>query len=348
MRVCCHICNIVYEAASFLYTFLVVVISLISTGLQLSLTTVSESSKQLNKSFSYIYNSTCVAIQDQTCEMLLFWSLRCSQLVTQLNNFIVNSSVFTIDCCRSLLVWLKHIYIDLVNSSAKVLLQTADYLSFVITTLSETLSLEFYLFVTILFLVFLVVLFVVDQLQNRGLTFPRLHIELANSDETTDLVLADDSFSESDDEVLDSVDTSTSSSDTDSSTLESIMYMRLGEGEEYEIATDSETESDLDDGEQIEVILPSREHYTLRNRHSVTPSRSNHSARDLARRLENEREKHKCVVCQDDVKNVLVMPCKHMCLCVDCAHSIVEHRNSQRRVCPLCRGRISKVMNIFV
>lgn len=68
----------------------------------------------------------------------------------------------------------------------------------------------------------------------------------------------------------------------------------------------------------------------------------------LEREIERERDKRKCVVCQDHVKTVLILPCKHMCLCVQCANHIVRSTPPDRNVCPLCRTRIHKVMNIYV
>ncbi|GAB1607430.1 uncharacterized protein LOC115227670 [Argonauta hians] len=68
----------------------------------------------------------------------------------------------------------------------------------------------------------------------------------------------------------------------------------------------------------------------------------------LEREIERERDKRKCVVCQDHVKTVLILPCKHMCLCIECANHIVRNAPPDRNVCPLCRTRIQKVMNVFV
>ncbi|XP_014772772.1 uncharacterized protein LOC106871024 [Octopus bimaculoides] len=68
----------------------------------------------------------------------------------------------------------------------------------------------------------------------------------------------------------------------------------------------------------------------------------------LEREIERERDKRKCVVCQDHVKTVLILPCKHMCLCVQCANHIVRSSPPDRNVCPLCRTGIQKVMNIYV
>jgi len=41
--------------------------------------------------------------------------------------------------------------------------------------------------------------------------------------------------------------------------------------------------------------------------------------RDLKEQLERERDKNLCVVCQTDEKNIVVIPCRHMCMCKGCS-----------------------------
>ena len=48
----------------------------------------------------------------------------------------------------------------------------------------------------------------------------------------------------------------------------------------------------------------------------------------------NNRE---CIICMSEVKDTIVLPCRHMCLCYDCANTI---RNRSDR-CPLCRQGIA-------
>ena len=118
---------------------------------------------------------------------------------------------------------------------------------------------------------------------------------------------------------------------------------------EFEVQTDSDSDAESENPIQIE--LPERnERYNLRARFSPLPSTSQSelSPGELEKVLESERDKRMCVVCQDQVKNVLVLPCRHMCLCVECAHEIAQQRTRVRRVCPLCRSRIETVMNVFI
>eukprot|EP00058_Branchiostoma_floridae_P023957 XP_002609447.1 hypothetical protein BRAFLDRAFT_93479 [Branchiostoma floridae] len=75
-----------------------------------------------------------------------------------------------------------------------------------------------------------------------------------------------------------------------------------------------------------------------------TPER----ARKVRLRFTKEREKRLCVVCQDNVKNVLLLPCRHMCLCRGCADHITNSLYAHQRVCPLCRSRIGNALDIYI
>ena len=255
--------------------------------------------------------------------------------------------------------YVKFTFSNCVNYVLHVLSSTGDYLRFIFTYTIDTLSLEIYLFMMIVLLILLVLFFVVDSLQTHGMTFPRIQRERSYIPTEE---FSDDAISDSENGVVDisdSDDSSTSSISTNysqhrfrySNTNHSDASSDSGdEIDEFEIATDTDTDDSGNETEQIEVNLPSCDisHYSLRQRASITPARGSLCANDLARHLETERDKHKCVVCQDHPKNVLVMPCKHMCLCIDCARSIVGNRNAQRIICPLCRCKITKVMDVFV
>ena len=127
---------------------------------------------------------------------------------------------------------------------------------------------------------------------------------------------------------------------------------------EYDLDSESSeySENEENNPNTINVQLPvAPRRYELRNRKSnEQPCQPHNNAtcddlsENLKRILEDEQEKRLCVVCRDNNKSVLVLPCKHICLCVDCARKVVEHPNPVRRVCPLCRADIETVMNVFL
>ncbi|XP_073822187.1 uncharacterized protein [Musca autumnalis] len=53
----------------------------------------------------------------------------------------------------------------------------------------------------------------------------------------------------------------------------------------------------------------------------------------------------RCVVCRDRPKCVLLLPCKHLCLCDECADYILF--SGQRQTCPLCRTNIVHSMSVY-
>jgi hypothetical protein len=44
-----------------------------------------------------------------------------------------------------------------------------------------------------------------------------------------------------------------------------------------------------------------------------------------------------CVVCMTEARDVMVLPCRHMCLCRGCADTLRQ----QSHKCPICRGSAS-------
>jgi hypothetical protein len=52
----------------------------------------------------------------------------------------------------------------------------------------------------------------------------------------------------------------------------------------------------------------------------------------------------KCVVCMDRVRNVLLLPCKHMILCRECAADLESRQALQQ--CPYCRQLCLQVVKV--
>jgi E3 ubiquitin-protein ligase MGRN1 len=56
-----------------------------------------------------------------------------------------------------------------------------------------------------------------------------------------------------------------------------------------------------------------------------------------------EEETKECVVCLTNLKETLVVPCDHMCLCMECANIMRSQYDSK---CPMCRTVVQSLMNI--
>jgi len=56
--------------------------------------------------------------------------------------------------------------------------------------------------------------------------------------------------------------------------------------------------------------------------------------------IEDDERDSECMICLTEVKDTLIMPCGHMCVCDTCGKSLVENKHS----CPVCRGHISSLI----
>lgn len=63
----------------------------------------------------------------------------------------------------------------------------------------------------------------------------------------------------------------------------------------------------------------------------------------LLRQLEQEREDKLCVICHDHIKCVILLPCRHFCLCQTCVVTIQE----SSPICPLCRRFVTDSLKVY-
>ena len=57
--------------------------------------------------------------------------------------------------------------------------------------------------------------------------------------------------------------------------------------------------------------------------------------------MEEDKEDRVCVICKENPKSVLLMNCRHLCVCNECGHLDVLVQ------CPLCRELIAERINVF-
>lgn len=66
--------------------------------------------------------------------------------------------------------------------------------------------------------------------------------------------------------------------------------------------------------------------------------------KQLQEELERIRENHLCVICQDSNKCIILLPCRHFCLCQACVSQILV----RDPICPICRSPVQKVLHVYL
>ena len=56
--------------------------------------------------------------------------------------------------------------------------------------------------------------------------------------------------------------------------------------------------------------------------------------------LNLDTDSSECVICLTDEKEVVVYPCRHMCMCITCAEALPSQNNK----CPMCRRPASMLL----
>ena len=80
------------------------------------------------------------------------------------------------------------------------------------------------------------------------------------------------------------------------------------------------------------------------DKRSLRPSYGRFMRRKLQQELTNDS--CFCVICLNERKTVVLLPCRHLCVCVSCSKKL---RNvDQNETCPICRNEIESLLEVFL
>ena len=54
-----------------------------------------------------------------------------------------------------------------------------------------------------------------------------------------------------------------------------------------------------------------------------------------------------CVVCQEQVRSIALVPCGHLCVCATCVVALTRSGQHAAQHCPLCRGPIQSWLRVY-
>ena len=53
-----------------------------------------------------------------------------------------------------------------------------------------------------------------------------------------------------------------------------------------------------------------------------------------------------CVICLENYKDMIIVPCGHQCICSKCSYNLLYFSETEYK-CPICRKRIDTVIKVF-
>jgi hypothetical protein len=80
------------------------------------------------------------------------------------------------------------------------------------------------------------------------------------------------------------------------------------------------------------------------DKRSLRPSYARFMRRKLQQDLNNDP--YLCTICWNDRKTIVLLPCRHLCVCVLCSKKLWN--NTQKEACPICRNQVENLLEVFL
>lgn len=114
--------------------------------------------------------------------------------------------------------------------------------------------------------------------------------------------------------------------------------------------SDPENEDHLETRRRnYELLVKRREERRLRRSRSKGNNNQEDAVEDiLMEQVEREREDKLCVICQDREKCIMILPCRHLCICYVCQVSLMQMDRAHSRTCPICRKIVKQTIKAYL
>ena len=115
----------------------------------------------------------------------------------------------------------------------------------------------------------------------------------------------------------------------------------------YDESDDNENERMNDKRRNYDLLLKRRQERKRgsRKRCSGKGGNADENVEDmLFEQVEREREDKLCVICQDKEKCIMILPCRHLCICQDCQGPLQLQNNH----CPICRRLVRQTIKAYL
>ena len=115
----------------------------------------------------------------------------------------------------------------------------------------------------------------------------------------------------------------------------------------YDESDDNENERMTDKRRNYDLLLKRRleRRQSSRKRCSGKGDTTDENVEEmLFEQVEREREDKLCVICQDKEKCIMILPCRHLCICQDCQGPLQLQNNH----CPICRRLVRQTIKAYL
>ena len=118
----------------------------------------------------------------------------------------------------------------------------------------------------------------------------------------------------------------------------------------YDDSDENENERMTDKRRNYDLLLRRTKERRLKKKKKTSGKGGNRKEPDtdvedmLLEQVEMEREDKLCVVCQDKEKCIMILPCRHLCICTDCEGPL-QLRNNH---CPICRRLVRQTIKAYL